>query len=111
MRDDGVFAPHWPEAADVESGVCVGVGEFGGCGGAVFDGVGGAAGWDLGVASDLYWAFCGDVGVLGGVGEGGEEEGVGLDLGEGSEVSWWGDWVGLGGKLGKKEGRECCFWF
>jgi len=34
----------------------------------------------VGVASDLYRAFCGDGGLLVGVAEGGEEEGVSIGV-------------------------------
>lgn len=76
MRHGRVCQADPAKLADEQFGDCVGAGEFGGGGGAVFDGVGGAGGGDLGVASDLHWAVCGDGGVLGWVAAGGEEEGL-----------------------------------
>lgn len=53
-----------------------------GCGCAVYDGDFGAGCWGLGAASDVYWVFRGDVGVLGGFAEGEEEGGVREEVGE-----------------------------
>lgn len=91
MRYGCVFEACAEEAADEQFGGCVGVGKLGGGGGAVSDGVVGAGGWDVGFASDLYGAVCGDGGVLGGTAEVGEEEGVG--------------WVGVGWVVGRVVGR------
>jgi hypothetical protein len=53
------------------------------CGGAVYDGYFGAGGGDVGIASGVFGAVCGDDGVLVCAAEGGEEEGVRLLLGFG----------------------------
>ncbi len=64
MRDGRVFQTNPQPAADEQFGGGVGARQFWGGGGAVFYGDFGAAGWYVGVASDLHWVVRGDGGVL-----------------------------------------------